>query len=102
MCENFLTLRDEAVFRLTLEGFRIDEALSVKLDNYNPVERIIQLTRSKGRATVTGESRNHLRTVALPAATCKLIDDYIATEKMIAENESGVIGQYLILLPSFL
>ena len=77
LCGNFLTLRDEAVFRLTLEGIRIDEALSVKLDNYNPVERIIQPTRSKGRATVTGESRNHLRTVALPAATCKLIDDYM-------------------------
>lgn len=97
LCGNFLTLRDEAVFRLTLEGFRIDEALSVKLDNYNPVERIIQPTRSKGRVTVTGESRNHLRTVALPAVTCNLIDDYIATERMIAENESGIISQYLFI-----
>lgn len=97
LCGNFLTLRDESVFRLTLEGFRIDEALSVKLDNYNPVERIIQPTRSKGRATVMGGGRNHLRTVALPPATCKIIDDYIATERMVAENESGIISQYLFI-----
>ncbi|KJR44487.1 hypothetical protein UF75_5136 [Desulfosporosinus sp. I2] len=97
LCGSFLTLRDEAVFRLTLEGFRIDEALSIKLDNYNPVERIIQPTRSKGRTSVTGGSRNNLRTVVLPAKTCELLDSYIATERMTAENESGIISQYLFL-----
>jgi uncharacterized protein involved in tolerance to divalent cations len=61
LCSNFLTLRDEAVFRLTLEGFRIDEALSIKLDNYNPVERIIQPTRSKGRTSVTGTHKSEDR-----------------------------------------
>ena len=31
MCCHFTTLRDEAVFRLTLEGFRIDEYETVRL-----------------------------------------------------------------------
>ena len=31
LCSNFITLRDAAVFRLTLEGFRIDEVLSMTL-----------------------------------------------------------------------
>ena len=92
-----LSLGDEAVFRLTLEGFRIDVALSFKLDNYNPVERNIQPTRSKGRASVIGDNCKHLRPVALPAKTCELLDSYIATERMIAENESGIISQYLFL-----
>ena len=34
LCRNFNTLRDEAVLRLTFEGFRIDEVLSVTLDSY--------------------------------------------------------------------
>lgn len=94
---NFLTLRDETVFRLTLEGFRIDEALSIKLDNYSSLERIIQPTRSKGRQNVIGNHYNHLRTIALPKRTCDLLNSYIATERMTSENESGIISQYLFV-----
>ena len=47
MCCHFTTLRDEAVFRLTLEGFRIDEVLSMKLSDYDSVKQLIQPTRSK-------------------------------------------------------
>ena len=50
LCDNFYTLRDEAVLRLTLEGFRIDEVLSITLDSYSATDRLVQPTRSKGRA----------------------------------------------------
>lgn len=96
LCNNFLTLRDEAVLRLTFEGFRIDEVLSITLDSYNATERIVQPTRSKGRANANKRS-NPLRVVTLPEKTCNIIDRYIQTERAIAEMESGRISQYLFI-----
>jgi site-specific recombinase XerD len=97
LCSNFSTLRDEAVFRVTLEGFRIDEVLSMRLGNYNPVEQVIQPSRSKGRQDVRTGTFNHLRTVALPAVTCEVLNKYIQTERMIAENQSGIISNFIFL-----
>ena len=97
LCGGFETLRDEAVFRITLEGFRIDEVLSMKLENYNPIEQSIQPTRSKGKQDAQSDRHNHLRVVALPSVLCKLIDRYIQTERMIAENESGIISDFLFI-----
>ena len=97
ICANFLTLRDESVFRITLEGLRIDEALSIRLENYNATERMIQPSRSKGRASVSEGHFNPLRTVALPGETCTILNRYIATERMMAENESGIISQYIFI-----
>lgn len=96
LCCNFNTLRDEAVLRLTFEGFRIDEALSVTLDSYNATERIVQPTRSKGKADAYG-ANNRLRVVALPQNTCEIINRYIQTERADAETESGKISQYLFI-----
>lgn len=96
LCNSFLTLRDEAVLRLTFEGFRIDEVLSITLDSYNAIDRIVQPTRSKGRATANREN-NPLRVVALPKKTCNIIDRYIQTERATAEMESGQISQYLFI-----
>ena len=96
LCNNFLTLRDEAVLRLTIEGFRIDEVLSITLDSYNATDRIVQPTRSKGRASAT-KRNNPLRVVALPEKTCNIIDRYIQTEQAIAEMKSGRISQYLFI-----
>ncbi len=96
LCGNFLTLRDEAVLRLTFEGFRIDEVLSITLDSYNATDRIVQPTRSKGQANAN-QKRNPLRVVALPEKTCNIIDRYIQTERAIAETESGRISQYLFI-----
>lgn len=96
LCNNFLTLRDEAVLRLTFEGFRIDEVLSITLESYNATDRIVQPTRSKGRANANRRS-NPLRVVALPEKTCNIIDRYIQTERATAETESGRISQYLFI-----
>lgn len=96
LCSNFLTPRDEAVLRLTFEGFRIDEVLSITLDSYNAIDRIVQPTRSKGRANASRES-NPLRVVALPEKTCNIIDRYIQTERATAEMGSRQISQYLFI-----
>ena len=96
LCNNFLTLRDEAVLRLTFEGFRIDEVLSITLESYNATDRIVQPTRSKGRANANRKS-NPLRVVALPEKTCNIIDRYIQTERATAETESERISQYLFI-----
>jgi len=96
LCNSFLTLQDEAVLRLTFEGFRIDEVLSITLDSYNATDRIVQPTRSKGRANANQKS-NSLRVVALPEKTCNIIDRYIQTERATAETKSGRISQYLFI-----
>ncbi len=96
LCENFLTLRDESVFRLTLEGMRIDEVLSVTLDSYDSIEMTVRPTRSKGRNNATSTS-NELRVIALPTDTCKIINRYIQTERTDAEIQSQKISQYLFI-----
>jgi site-specific recombinase XerD len=96
LCANFSTLRDEAVLRLTFEGFRIDEVLSMTLDSYNATEQVVQPTRSKGKADAYG-GKNHLRIVALPEKTCDVINSYIQTERTVAETGSNKISQYLFI-----
>ncbi len=93
----FETLRDKAVFGITLEGFRIDEVLSMALSNYNPMEQTIQPSRSKGKQNVNPEHTNHLRLIALPIDLCELLERYIQTERMVAENESGIISDVLFI-----
>ena len=96
LCSNFYTLRDEAVLRLTFEGFRIDEALSITFDSYDATERMVQPTRSKGKTNARGKN-NHLRIVALPEKTCDVINSYIQTERADAETESNRISQFLFI-----
>jgi site-specific recombinase XerD len=96
LLDGLLSLRDKAVFLLTLEGFRIDEVLSMTLDSYNVTNHMIQPTRSKGKPDARLGS-NHLRTVALPAETCEIINRYIETERTQAENESCRISQNLFI-----
>lgn len=94
---NFLTLRDAAVFKITLEGFRIDEALSMRLADYDPAERCIRPSRSKGREDAIYGMENPHRIIALPIATCALLDRYLQTERMLAENQSGRLSEYIFI-----
>lgn len=93
---NLKTLRDKALFLMTLEGFRIDEGLSMKLKNYDSYNRLIKPTRSKGKPNATTKN-NLLRTIALPVSTCEVIDRYINTERVTAEYESGILSEYIFL-----
>ncbi|HZK71457.1 MAG TPA: site-specific integrase [Clostridia bacterium] len=97
ICSGFNTVRDECIFRLTLEGFRIDEVLSMTVDNYDALEGLIQPSRSKGKQTVIEGNKSHLRIVALPKRTVDLIDKYLCTERIIAENESMNISNDIFI-----
>ena len=88
LCRNFNTLRDEAVLRLTFEGFRIDEVLSVTLDSYDAIEQLVQPTRSKGRANARN-GENKLRLVALPKKTCEVT----SVEKILHEVKKVIAGK---------
>lgn len=94
---NFTTLRDEAVFRLTLEGFRIDEALSMRLSDYDSRTRKIQPSRSKARRPAVKQGRNTLRTVIISEDCRDVLDRYIQTERTRAENGSGIISEWIFI-----
>lgn len=86
ICSNFTTLRDEVIFLLTVEGgMRIDEVLSLKLESIDHIERTVQPTRSKRKE----DGSEEIRIVALSEETYKLLNDYIDTERAVAESESG-------------
>jgi len=74
ICSGFNTLRDECIYRLTLEGFRIDEVLSMTLDNYDALEGLIRPSRSKGKQIVFEGNKSHLRTVALLDDTLQSVE----------------------------
>lgn len=97
LCSHFKSLRDEAVFRITLEGFRIDEVLSMELECYDALKMLIQPMRSKGKYNAFSADNNGLRIVALPEKTCNVINEYIHKERNQAEMESGIISQKLFI-----
>lgn len=97
LCGGFLTLRDQAVFRLTLEGFRIDEVLSMRLDHYNAAERLIQPSRSKRKQAAVAGHENKLRTVRLSDTTVKVLNDYLFAERPTAENMGGIISDWIFI-----
>jgi integrase len=85
------------VFRLTLAGLRIDEALSVSLSSYDPIHKIVQPTRSKNRQSSMPGYENRLRKVRLSDETCDILERYIRSERMIAENKSRIISDVMFL-----
>lgn len=93
----FGTLRDQAVFRMTLEGFRIDEVLSMRLDNYNAAERLIQPSRSKRKQSAVRGRENRLRTVRVSEETAKVLNDYLFVERPSAENAGGIISDWIFI-----
>lgn len=96
LCSCFVALRDLAVFLVTLEGFRIDEALSMQLDNYDSEKGTISPSRSKGKPTsLAGDSKH--RIVMLPRSTCDILDKYLLTERAHAETQSGLLSQTIFI-----
>jgi len=91
LCGGFSTLRDKAVFLITLEGFRIDEVLSVCLNGYDG--ETVTPSRSKGKENDGAD----IRTIVLPAEGREMLEQYIFTERAYAESESGVISQYMFI-----
>lgn len=94
---NFNSLRDKAIFLIQLEGMRIDEVLSIRVSDYDQFERVLQPTRAKRQPDTLEDSENNQRYIALDERTTKIIDDYIFTERIKAENESGVYSDWLFI-----
>lgn len=76
---NLKTLRDRAVFLLTLEGLRIDEVLSLRVADYEPTTAEIRLFKSKGK--IEGHVGS---SVILPSKTTKVLDEYLYNERDLA------------------
>ena len=97
LSNNFNILRDKAVFLLTLEGFRIDEVLSMCLSGYKSAERLIKPTRSKMKPTAVAGFDNKLRTVRISEIASETLNQYIYEERVVAENTSGIISDFIFL-----
>jgi integrase/recombinase XerD len=96
LCSCFLTLRDLAVFLVTLEGFRIDEVLSMQLEDYDSQAGRISPSRSKGKPDTSSGDFKH-RTVFLPQSTRDVLDRYLLTERSQAETQSGLLSQTIFI-----
>ena len=96
ICSCFLTLRDLAIFLVTLEGFRIDEVLSMQLEDYDSQAGRISPSRSKGKPDASSGDFKH-RTVFLPQSTRDVLDRYLLTERSQAETQSGLLSQTIFI-----
>lgn len=85
----FNTKRDLAIFLISIEGgCRIEEILTIKHYDYFPNEERVWISESK---TIT-------RYIELPKYVCKIIDDYLNTEKFDLEiNTDKMIDEYLFV-----
>ena len=61
------------------------------------MERLIQPSRSKRRQMASNGYENKLRTVRICEETAKALNDYLFTERPSAENERGIISDWLFL-----
>jgi len=85
--DNFNTIRNRAIFHLTLYGLRIDEVLSIKLKDYNNKEGIVKPSRSKGR------KRDQIREVVIGMDAINPIEAYLFHERRVAEQLAAMQKQ---------
>lgn len=99
LLSNFNTIRDEVIFLLTLEGMRIDEVLSLKLDGINEEDRTVQPTRSKGKqeSEEYDSEKNEIRIVSIPKSSFDQLIKYLYGERQDAEAESGIYDEYVFI-----
>ena len=74
------TLRDKAVFSISLDGFRIDEILSSRMEDYDRSTGILTPYRSKRKP-----DGSELRSASLSERSIKLLNDYFSEERYPAE-----------------
>lgn len=85
---NLNSLRNKAVFLLTLFGMRIDEVLSIYLTDFNFYQNSVQPSRSK---TIKN------RVIVISEDASSLIQQYIQTERLNAVISSGIDSRYLFI-----
>lgn len=77
----FNTVRDKAIFLLTLEGMRISEVINLNLDDYISDEKLVNIQKAKG---------NKQRIVPLRIHTVQAIESYLYAERSLVEEEMGL------------
>lgn len=88
ICSNFTKTRDKAIFLCTVDGgLRIDEALSIKISDYDANQNIVTPSRSKTK----------VRAIKLTQKTCDVLNNYILGERADAEYESGRYSEFMFL-----
>jgi len=85
----FNTLRDKAIFLLTLEGMRISEVINLNMDDYRSDEQLVHIQRAKG---------NKERIVPLRGQTIQAIENYLYAEKSVVEEEEGLFDALFVNL----
>lgn len=95
--DNLRSYRDKAIFLLTLEGMRIDEVLSLQMDQIKEEDKTVRPSRSKGRADLKDCDEDEIRFIALPDYTYEVLTKYILTERMDAESESGIYSNNVFI-----
>lgn len=61
-----------AIFILTLKGMRIDEVLSIKIEDYDPKTMTVQPSRSKGR-----KRKMDIRTIVIGQSGVQAVNQYL-------------------------
>ena len=79
---NFNTIRDKAIFSISLDGMRIDEILSCSMGDYDPMTGLLTPYRSKGKA-----DGSELRSCLLSERSRKYLEDYLLNERQAIEND---------------
>ena len=87
---NLRTYRDKAIFELSLVGMRIDEVLSLRMEDYDSNKGYVVAFRSKGK--MTGETG---RAVALKKSTIKALEDYLMFERAVIEEKMFDKGEII-------
>ena len=85
---NLRTLRDKAVFSISLDGFRIDEILSSRREDYDDSTGILTPYRSKRKP-----DGSELRSAPLSERSIKLLNDYFNEERYPAESALFDMGK---------
>ncbi|MBS6775751.1 MAG: tyrosine-type recombinase/integrase [Eubacterium sp.] len=93
---NSRTVRDKAIFSLSLDGMRIDEIITLRMSDYDDQNGIVKLYHSKGRTT--GDTG---RIVALSERSQQFLNDYIFNERMNVETDlladNKILGETIFI-----
>lgn len=85
----FNTLRDKAIFLLTLEGMRISEIINLNMDNYIVDEQLVHIQKTKG---------NKERIVPLRNRCIQAIENYLFAERSLVEEDQGLFDALFVNL----
>lgn len=93
----FRTIRNKCIMSIGLDGARIDEILSSRIEDYDVETGTLTPLRSKGKA-----DGSELRTIHLSERSIKLLNDYLLNEREKAEaelyEEGKMLSRYLFIV----